>query len=83
MNQEITVEESRQFDMLCDNKELFAIAVGNALIQFSIENGLDATIEKQAWYAQIADAIIKGDVSTVTNVEKSEFLKLHLKLMGY
>lgn len=76
-------EEERQFQMLCNNKESFAIAVGVALINYSSINGADATIEKQKWYAQIADSILKGELANITDTEKEEFLKLHLKLMGY
>ena len=77
---EIT-DELLIFKVLEEHKTEFAIAACMALLNFST----DATelIEKQRWYAQICDCICRGDTSTVTDIERIEFVKLHKKLMGW
>lgn len=76
-------EALRQFQMLCDNADSFAITAGVVLTNLSIENGVDEVIAKNRWYAQISDCIIKGETSNVTDIEKEQFINMHLKLMGW
>jgi hypothetical protein len=83
MNNKQREEKLNQFQMLCDNSELFAISVGLVLTFKSLDKGVDEVIEKDRWYAQIADCIIKKSTDSVTDDEKVEFIDLHLKMMGH
>ena len=74
-------EYLRKFQVLCDNQEGFIISAGVALTAFGLDNGVDELM-KYKWYAQISDAILNGDTSSVTDDEKVAFIKLHLTLMG-
>lgn len=76
-------EKLRQFQMLVDNKELFQIAAGMALACIGTEEGVDKLLKDYRWYAQIGQAIIAGDVSTVTDEEKEIFIDLHLEILGH
>ncbi len=71
----------RRFQVLCDRVEEFAITAGYIAIAKAQDKGIDALIEEDRWYAQIADCIIKGDVSTVTDEERVAFIDLHLKFL--
>jgi hypothetical protein len=76
-------EKLRQFQILCDNPAQFAIAAGAALVSKSLDKGVDEVIEKDRWYAQISDCIIRNTTDTVTDDEKVAFIDLHLKMLGH
>lgn len=71
----------RRFQVLCNKPEMFAITAGLILTAKGLDKGVDALIEEDRWYAQIADCIIKGDVSTVTDDERVAFIDLHVKML--
>lgn len=70
-----------KFDTLCNNKTEFAITALCLTVFVNDTFGFDALFKEYRWYAQISDAILRGDVSDVTNDERIAFIEYHIKLM--
>jgi hypothetical protein len=69
-----------QFDKLCARIDDFTITAGLIVKSIAIEKGEEHVMNRYKWYSQISHEIIQGDVSTITDIEKVEFVKLHIEL---
>jgi len=67
----------RLFDVLYLKKDMFSITSGLILANLCLIQGVQETIDKNRWYAQISDCIIRGEIDYVTEVERVEFIKMH------
>ena len=70
-----------QFDELCARIDDFTMTAGLIVKSIAIKKGEEHVMKKYKWYSQISHEIIQGNISTITDVEKIEFIKLHIELV--
>lgn len=70
-----------QFDELVYNNVHFEITAKCILTDLQLKHGNNYPLQNYKWYIQIAQTIIDDNLSSVTQIEKIEFVKLHKQLV--